>query len=129
GFARGAALTPHNTLNNAYFTARTLDYSEADRACVPVPFYHRFGMVLGTLACITHGACIVVPGEGVDPGSVLETVSDERCTSLCGVPTMFIAELEHPEFERFDLSSLRTGMMGGAPGPVEGMKKGRRQYD
>jgi fatty-acyl-CoA synthase len=127
GFPKGATLTHHNILNNAYFTARTLDYGEVDRACVPVPFYHCFGMVLGTLACITHGACIVVPGEAFDPGAVLETVANERCTSLCGVPTMFIAELEHPEFGRFDLSSLRTGMMGGAPCPVEVMKKVRTQ--
>jgi fatty-acyl-CoA synthase len=125
GFPKGATLSHRNILNNGYFVARTLRYSEHDRACVPVPFYHCFGMVLGNLACATHGACVVVPAESFDPKTVLETVEAERCTSLYGVPTMFIAELEHPEFARFDLSSLRTGMMGGAPCPVEVMKKVR----
>ena len=125
GFPKGATLSHHGLLNNAYFTARTLHYSERDRACVPVPFYHCFGMVLGNLACATHGACIVVPGEAFSPAAVLETIQAERCTMLCGVPTMFIAELEHPKFDSFDLRSLRTGMMGGAPCPVEVMKQVR----
>jgi fatty-acyl-CoA synthase len=127
GFPKGATLSHHNLVNNAYFTARTLAYSEHDRACVPVPFYHCFGMVLGTLACATHGACLVVPSESFDPGAVLAAVEAERCTSLYGVPTMFISELEQPDFERFDLSSLRTGMMGGAPCPVEVMQRVRGQ--
>ena len=125
GAPKGATLTHHNILNNAYFTARVLGYDERDRVCVPVPLYHTFGMVLGSLACATHGACIVMPGESFDAAAVLETVAAERCTSLYGVPTMFIAELEQPDFERFDLSSLRTGMMGGAPCPVEVMEKVR----
>ena len=125
GFPKGATLSHHNILNNAYFTARALRYSEHDRACVPVPFYHCFGMVLGNLACASHGACVVVPGESFDAQAVLATVEAERCTALYGVPTMFIAELAEPDFERFDLSSLRTGMMGGAPCPVEVMKQVR----
>jgi fatty-acyl-CoA synthase len=125
GFPKGATLSHHNILNNAYFTARALGYGEHDRACVPVPFYHCFGMVLGSLACATHGACVVVPGESFDPAAVLETVEAERCTALYGVPTMFIAELAQPDIERFDLSSLRTGMMGGAPCPIEVMKEVR----
>ena len=127
GAPKGATLTHHNILNNAYFTARTLRYDEHDRACVPVPLYHTFGMVLGTLACATHGACMVLPGESFDATAVLETVAIERCTSLYGVPTMFIAELAEPDFERFDLSSLRTGMMGGAPCPVEVMTQVRER--
>ncbi|MDQ3808804.1 MAG: AMP-binding protein [Chloroflexota bacterium] len=123
GAPKGATLSHHNILNNAYFSGRQLRYTERDRVCVPVPFYHCFGMVLGNLGCTTHGACIVVPGESFEPLAVLETVQAERCTSLYGVPTMFIAELDHPRFEDFDLSSLRTGMMGGAPCPVEVMKK------
>jgi fatty-acyl-CoA synthase len=122
GFPKGATLSHHNILNNAYFGGETLRYTEQDRVCVPVPFYHCFGMVLGNLACTTHGACIVVPGEFFDPLAVLEAVEQERCTSLYGVPTMFIAELEHPRFGEFDLSSLRTGIMAGAPCPVEVMK-------
>ena len=118
-----ATLSHHNILNNAYFACRTLGYTELDRVSIPVPFYHCFGMVLGTLGCAAHGATIVVPGESFDPLHVLETVEEERCTSLYGVPTMFIAELEHPRFEEFDLSTLRTGMMGGAPCPVEVMKR------
>ena len=127
GFPKGATLSHHNIVNNAYFVSRVLAYSELDRVCVPVPFYHCFGMVLGSLACATHGACLVVPSEGFDPAAVLRAVEEERCTSLYGVPTMFIAELEQPDFDRFDLSSLRTGMMGGAPCPVEVMKKVRSQ--
>jgi fatty-acyl-CoA synthase len=125
GFPKGATLSHHNILNNAHFTGRALRYTEHDRACVPVPFYHTFGMVLGNLACATHGACVVVPGEAFEPAAVLETVEAEGCTALYGVPTMFIAELGHPAFARFDLSSLRTGMMGGAPCPVEVMKQVR----
>ena len=123
GFPKGATLSHHNILNNAFFTAQQVRYTELDRVCVPVPFYHCFGMVVGTLGCVTHGACIVVPGDAFDPLAVLEAVQAERCTSLYGVPTMFIAELEHPRFGDFDLSSLRTGMMGGAPCPVEVMRQ------
>jgi fatty-acyl-CoA synthase len=127
GFPKGATLSHHNILNNGYFIAQTLRYSEADRVCVPVPFYHCFGMVIGNLACSTTGACVVVPGESFDPLAVLEAVEAERCTSLYGVPTMFIAELEHPRFAAFDVSSLRTGVMAGAPCPIEVMKKVRSQ--
>ena len=125
GFPKGATLTHHNILNNGYFIGETLGYSEHDRVCIPVPFYHCFGMVLGNLACTTHGAAIVVPGPVFDPLATLETVEAERCTSLYGVPTMFIAELDHPDFARFDLSSLRTGIMAGSPCPVEVMKQVR----
>jgi fatty-acyl-CoA synthase len=125
GFPKGATLSHRNLLNNARFVAQTLRYSEHDRVCVPVPFYHCFGMVLGTLACATHAACVVVPGESFDPHNVLAAVQDERCTSLYGVPTMFITELEHPDFDNFDLTSLRTGMMAGAPCPAELMKQVR----
>ncbi len=125
GAPKGATLSHRNILNNAYFSGRMLHYSEHDRVCVPVPFYHCFGMVLGVLACVTHGACIVVPSESFDPAAVLKAVEAERCTSLYGVPTMFIAELAVPPFERFDLSSLRTGIMAGAPCPVEVMKQVR----
>jgi fatty-acyl-CoA synthase len=125
GFPKGATLSHHNILNNAHFTARALEYSERDRVCVPVPFYHCFGMVLGNLACASHGACVVVPGESFDPAAVLATVEAERCTALYGVPTMFIAELAELDFARFDLTSLRTGMMGGAPCPAEVMKQVR----
>jgi fatty-acyl-CoA synthase len=127
GLPKGATLSHHNIVNNAYFVAEALRLDERDRACVPVPFYHCFGMVLGTLACATHGACLVVPGEGFDAASVLRAVAAERCTALYGVPTMFIAELAEPGFERHDLSSLRTGMMGGAPCPVEVMKRVRSE--
>jgi fatty-acyl-CoA synthase len=123
GFPKGATLSHHNILNNAYFTAERMLYTERDRVCVPVPFYHCFGMVLGNLCCTSRGACIVVPGEAFDALAVLETVQAERCTSLYGVPTMFIAELDHPRFAEFDLSSLRTGAMAGAPCPVEVMKQ------
>jgi len=125
GLPKGATLSHRGVLNNGYFTGEMLRYSEHDRVCVPVPFYHCFGCVLGNLAAITHGACIVVPGEAFDPLVVLETVADERCTSLYGVPTMFIAELEDSRFPEFDLSSLRTGIMAGAPCPVEVMKRVR----
>jgi fatty-acyl-CoA synthase len=123
GFPKGATLSHHNILNNGYFIGRTLRYSEADRVCVPVPFYHCFGMVIGNLACITHGACVVVPAEAFEPLAVLEAVQAERCTSLYGVPTMFIAELEHPRCGEFDLSSLRTGVMAGAPCPIETLRQ------
>jgi fatty-acyl-CoA synthase len=123
GAPKGATLTHHNILNNGFFLGETLGYTEKDRVCVPVPFYHCFGMVIGNLACTTHGACIVTPGEGFDPLLTLEAVAEERCTSLYGVPTMFIAELAHPRFHEFDLSSLRTGIMAGAPCPIEVMRK------
>ncbi|MCE9565305.1 MAG: AMP-binding protein [Planctomycetes bacterium] len=125
GAPKGATLSHHNILNNAYSCGVRLRYSERDRVCVPVPFYHCFGMVLGNLCCTTHGACIVVPGESFDPGAVLETVQSERCTSLYGVPTMFIAILGHARFSEFDLSSLRTGIMAGAPCPAELMRQVR----
>ena len=123
GFPKGATLSHHNILNNGFFVGEAVGYTSEDRVCIPVPFYHCFGMVLGNLACTTHGVCIVVPGEAFDPETVLRVVEDERCTSLYGVPTMFIAELEHPGFDRCDLSRLRTGIMAGSPCPVEVMKK------
>jgi len=122
GFPKGATLTHHNILNNGFFIGETLKYSEHDRVCIPVPFYHCFGMVLGNLACTTHGATMVIPAEGFDPVITMETVQKERCTSLYGVPTMFIAELEHARFKEFDFSTLRTGIMAGSPCPVEVMK-------
>jgi len=121
GFPKGATLSHHNILNNAYFTGERLRYTDRDRVCIPVPFYHCFGMVLGNLGCTTRGACMVIPGESFEAGAVLETIAAEQCTSLYGVPTMFIAELEHPRFDEFDLASLRTGIMAGAPCPVEVM--------
>jgi fatty-acyl-CoA synthase len=123
GFPKGATLSHHNILNNGYFIGEALGYSERDRVCIPVPFYHCFGMVLGNLACTTHGACIVVPGEAYEPSAVLRTVQEERCTSLYGVPTMFIGELDHADFKRYQLGSLRTGIMAGSPCPVEVMKR------
>jgi len=123
GFPKGATLSHHNILNNGYFIGEACRYTEADRVCIPVPFYHCFGMVLGNLACTTHGAAIVIPEAGFEPGATLEAVQAEHCTSLYGVPTMFIAELDHPGFESFDLSSLRTGIMAGSPCPVEVMKQ------
>jgi fatty-acyl-CoA synthase len=122
GFPKGATLTHHNILNNGYFVGRACGYSERDRVCIPVPFYHCFGMVMGNLACIALGATMVIPGEAFEAGAVLETVAAERCTALYGVPTMFIAELDHPRFAELDLSSLRTGIMAGSPCPVEVMK-------
>jgi fatty-acyl-CoA synthase len=121
GFPKGATLSHRNILNNAYFAAHMLALTEHDRVCVPVPFYHCFGMVLGTLACSTCGAALVVPGEAFDSSVVLQTVEDEGCTALYGVPTMFIAELEDPRFDEFETSSLRTGIMAGAPCPVDTM--------
>jgi fatty-acyl-CoA synthase len=123
GFPKGATLSHHNILNNGYFIGEALRYTECDRVCIPVPFYHCFGMVLGNLACTTHGACIVVPGESYEPLAAMETVQAERCTALYGVPTMFIGELDHPKFAEFDYSSLRTGIMAGSPCPVEVMRK------
>jgi fatty-acyl-CoA synthase len=123
GFPKGATLSHHNILNNGYFIGEACGYTEADRVCIPVPFYHCFGMVLGNLACTTHGAAIVIPEAGFEPKATLEAVAAEGCTSLYGVPTMFIAELEHPEFETFDLATLRTGIMAGSPCPVEVMKQ------
>ncbi len=123
GRPKGATLSHHNILNNAYFIGDTLRYTAEDRVCVPVPFYHCFGMVAGNLACTSHGSCVVASGEAFDPVAVLEAVAAERCTSLYGVPTMFIAELEHPRLGEFDLSTLRTGIMAGAPCPVEVMKQ------
>jgi fatty-acyl-CoA synthase len=112
GSPKGATLTHHNVVNNARFIAQALNFSEADRLCIPVPLYHCFGMVLAVLACVSTGATMVFPGEAFDPTAVLAAVSEERCTALHGVPTMFIAELAHPDFKTFDLSSLRTGIMG-----------------
>jgi fatty-acyl-CoA synthase len=123
GFPKGATLSHHNILNNGYFIGEALGYTPADRVCVPVPFYHCFGMVLGNIATVTHGACIVVPAEAFEARATLEAVAAERCTSLYGVPTMFIAELNDPEFGSFDLSSLRTGIMAGSPCPIEVMKR------
>ncbi|MGC1549598.1 MAG: AMP-binding protein [Rhodanobacter sp.] len=123
GEPKGATLTHHNIINNGYFIGEAMRLTEQDRLCIPVPFYHCFGMVLGNLACVTHGACMVIPGEGFDALATLETVAEERCTGLHGVPTMFIAELEHPQFHRFDLSSLRTGIMAGSPCPIEVMRR------
>ncbi len=123
GFPKGATLTHRNILNNGFFIGEAMQLTEHDRLCVPVPLYHCFGMVLGNLACITHGAAIVYPSDGFDPLSVLEAVQAEKCTGLHGVPTMFIAELAHPRFAEFDLSSLRTGIMAGSPCPIEVMKQ------
>jgi len=119
GFPKAVLLTHHNILNNGYFIARVMHFGPEDRLCVPVPFYHCFGMVVANLACVTSGATIVIPADHFDPGAILAAVEKERCTALYGVPTMFIAELEHPEFRRFNLSSLRTGIMAGAPCPPE----------
>ena len=127
GAPKGATLSHHNILNNGFFCGEVLRYTEVDRVCVPVPFYHCFGMVIGNLACTSHGACIVVPGEAFDPRKTLAAIAAERCTSLYGVPTMFIAQLGHPDFERTDFSSLRTGVMAGAPCPVEVMKQVRER--
>jgi fatty-acyl-CoA synthase len=123
GFPKGATLSHHNILNNGFFIGEGCRYTELDRVCIPVPFYHCFGMVLGNLACTTHGACIVIPAPGFDPAATLAAVQAERCTSLYGVPTMFIAELALPDFASYDLTSLRTGIMAGSPCPVEVMKR------
>ncbi len=123
GFPKGATLTHRNILNNGFFIGECMRLTPEDRLCIPVPLYHCFGMVLGNLACFTHGATIVYPNDGFDPLTVLQTVQDERCTGLHGVPTMFIAELDHPRFAEFDLSTLRTGIMAGSPCPTEVMKR------
>ncbi|GLX02735.1 AMP-binding protein [Microtetraspora sp. NBRC 16547] len=123
GFPKGATLSHHNILNNGYFVAELVGYTEADRVCLPVPLYHCFGMVMGNLGATSHGSCIVLPAPGFDPELTLRAVEQERCTSLYGVPTMFIAELGLPDFTAFDLSSLRTGIMAGSPCPVEVMKR------
>ncbi len=123
GFPKGAVLTHRNILNNGYLVGQGCHYSELDRICIPVPFYHCFGMVMGNLGATTHGACMVIPSAGFDAGATLAAVAEERCTSLYGVPTMFIAELAHPSFGEHDLSSLRTGIMAGSPCPVDVMRR------
>ncbi|NYD48608.1 fatty-acyl-CoA synthase [Actinomadura luteofluorescens] len=123
GFPKGATLSHHNILNNGYFVGELCGYDEEDRICVPVPFYHCFGMVMGNLAATSHGACVVIPAPAFDPKATLEAVAAERCTSLYGVPTMFIAVLNEPSLTRLDLSCLRTGIMAGSPCPVEVMKQ------
>lgn len=123
GYPKGATLTHRNILNNGFFVGERCRYTPGDRVCIPVPFYHCFGMVLGNLACTTHGACMVIPSAGFGPTAVLEACEAERCTSLYGVPTMFIALLSHEDFAAYDLSSLRTGIMAGSPCPVEVMKR------
>ena len=123
GTPKGATLTHRNILNNGYFIGEAMDLSEEDRLCIPVPLYHCFGMVLGNLAILTHGGCIVYPNDGFEPLSVLQAVQDEKCTALHGVPTMFIAELEHPDFDKYDLSTLRTGIMAGSSCPIEVMRR------
>ncbi len=129
GFPKGATLTHQNILNNGFYVAEAIRLTEQDRLCIPVPLYHCFGMVMGNLGCMTHGATMVYPADAFDPLSVLQTVQAERCTGLYGVPTMFIAELDHPEFSRFDLSSLRTGIMAGSPCPIEVMKRVQAQMN
>ncbi|WP_336487360.1 AMP-binding protein [Methylobacterium nigriterrae] len=123
GTPKGVTLSHHNILNNGYFVGRAMRLGPEDRICIPVPLYHCFGLVMGNLAALTSGAAMVYPGEGFDPLATLRTVAAERCTALYGVPTMFLAELDHPEFDRFDLSSLRTGIMAGAPCPVALMRR------
>lgn len=123
GFPKGATLSHHNILNNGYFVGELIHYTERDRVCLPVPFYHCFGMVMGNLGATSHGACIVIPAPAFDPAATLRAVAEERCTSLYGVPTMFIAELGLPDFASYDLSTLRTGIMAGSPCPVEVMKR------
>ena len=123
GFPKGATLSHHNILNNGYFVGHLLGYTESDRVCVPVPFYHCFGMVMGNLGATSNGACIVIPAPSFEPAATLQAVQDERCTSLYGVPTMFIAEFALADFASYDLSSLRTGIMAGSPCPVEVMKR------
>jgi fatty-acyl-CoA synthase len=123
GAPKGATLSHHNILNNGFFIGEAMRLTPEDRLCIPVPLYHCFGMVLGNLACLTHGSAMIFPGEGFDPLSTLETVADEKCTALHGVPTMFIAVLDHPDFAKYDLSRLRTGIMAGSPCPIEVMKR------
>lgn len=129
GFPKGATLSHHNILNNGYFVGEGLKLTPEDRLCIPVPLYHCFGMVMGNLGCLTHGATMVYPSEAFDPLATLQAVSEERCTALYGVPTMFIAQLDHPEFARFDLKSLRTGIMAGSPCPIEVMKRVQSQMN
>jgi len=123
GMPKGATLTHFNVINNGYFVGRAMHFTEADKLCIPVPLYHCFGMVMGVLTCVTTGATMVFPDEAFEPGSVLEAVAEEKCTALHGVPTMFIAELDHPGFRDYDLGSLRTGIMAGAPCPIEVMNR------
>ena len=123
GFPKGATLSHHNILNNGFFIGEAMKLTENNRVCIPVPLYHCFGMVIGNLGCLTHGAAMVYPGEGFDPLATLEALEAERCTAVHGVPTMFIAEMDHPEFGKFDLSSLRTGIMAGSPCPIEVMRR------
>jgi fatty-acyl-CoA synthase len=123
GLPKGATLSHHNIVNNGYFVASHMAFTHEDSLCIPVPLYHCFGMVMGVLGCVTHGAAMIFPSEAFEPGAVLEAVAAEKCTALYGVPTMFIAELDHPQFRNHDLSSLRTGVMAGAPCPVEVMKR------
>jgi fatty-acyl-CoA synthase len=123
GLPKGAMLTHRNVLLNAFYTGERLGYSESDRVCVPVPFYHCFGCVLGNLACVVRGSALVVPAPSFDPQATLSAIASERCTSVYGVPTMFVGQLEHPDFARFDLTSLRTGIMSGAPCPLPLMEK------
>jgi fatty-acyl-CoA synthase len=123
GFPKGATLSHHNILNNGYFVGEACGYGAADRICIPVPFYHCFGMVMGNLGATSHGACMVIPAPSFEPAATLAAVQEERCTSLYGVPTMFIAELDDPGFDDYDLASLRTGIMAGSPCPVEVMRK------
>jgi fatty-acyl-CoA synthase len=123
GFPKGATLSHHNILNNGFFVGEGCRFTEQDRVCIPVPYYHCFGMVMGNLGCTTHGACMVVPAAAFEPEATLRAVQDERCTTLYGVPTMFIAQLEHPRFGDYDLTSLRTGIMAGSPCPVETMRR------
>ena len=129
GSPKGATLSHHNILNNGHLCGEMLRYTEADRVCVPLPFYHCFGMVMGNLAAASHGACVVAPSESFDPGATLAAIGTERCTSLYGVPTMFIAQLNHPDFAHTDVTSLRTGVMGGSPCPVEVMKQVRERMN
>ena len=129
GHPKGATLSHHNILNNGYFVAEGLKLTPDDRLCIPVPLYHCFGMVMGNLGCLTHGATMVYPAEAFDPLATLQAIAEERCTALYGVPTMFIAQLDHPEFAKFDLKSLRTGIMAGSPCPIEVMKKVQSQMN
>ena len=129
GHPKGATLSHHNILNNGYFVAEGLKLTPDDRLCIPVPLYHCFGMVMGNLGCLTHGATMVYPAEAFDPLATLQAVAEERCTALYGVPTMFIAQLDHPEFAKFDLKSLRTGIMAGSPCPIEVMKRVQSQMN
>ncbi|MDX6298461.1 MAG: fatty-acyl-CoA synthase, partial [Nocardioidaceae bacterium] len=123
GFPKGATLSHRNILNNGYQVTELINFTESDRLAIPVPFYHCFGMVMGNLGCTSHGAAMVIPSAGFDPQVTLQTIQDERCTGVYGVPTMFIAMQNHPDFSSYDLTSLRTGLMAGSPCPVEVMKR------